>query len=116
MPKLQEGETIDLNTATAEEVASIPNIGMQSARSFVAARPESGFRSWDQVVKQVSGWGPFTVELAEPYCMFGPSSEPEQGEDIEDPDEVEEPEEPQEHEPAPKARRRKRTQPAKVGG
>jgi DNA uptake protein ComE-like DNA-binding protein len=43
MAKLHEGEQIDLNTATVDQVASIPNIGMQSARALTAARPETGF-------------------------------------------------------------------------
>jgi hypothetical protein len=106
MAKLQAGEQIDLNTATVEQVASFPNIGLQSASPFVAARPETGFRVWDEVRKLVSGWGPFTVTLADPYFVFGASTEQVVGEDIEDADEVGEPEE----EPvAQKARRRKRT-------
>ena len=109
--KMQPGETIDLNTATAEQVASIPNIGMQSARALIAARPDEGFEGWDQVVKLTSGWGTFTVELAERYCTFGASSESQLArEDIEDPDEVEE--EPQEKPVSPKARRGKRTRAA----
>jgi DNA uptake protein ComE-like DNA-binding protein len=57
MAKLQEGEQIDLNTATVDQVASIPNIGTQSARVLIAARPDEGFEGWDQVRKLVSGLG-----------------------------------------------------------
>jgi hypothetical protein len=110
MAKLQEGEQIDLNTASVEQVASIPNIGMQSARALIAARPDGGFDGWDQVAKLTPGWGKFTVELAKPYFVFGASTEPQPvGEDIEDRDEVEEP---QEQPVAPKARRRRRTKAA----
>jgi hypothetical protein len=82
---------------------------MQSARVLIAARPDEGFVGLDQVRKLAAGWGPFTVSLAEPYCMFGASSQPQEGEDIEDPDEVQEP---QEQPVAPKARRGKRTKAA----
>jgi DNA uptake protein ComE-like DNA-binding protein len=51
----EEGEQIDLNTATVDQVASIPNIGTQSARVLIAARPDEGFEGWDQVRKLVSG-------------------------------------------------------------
>jgi hypothetical protein len=113
MAKMQSGEQIDLNTASVEDVVRIPNIGQQSARALIAARPDEGFAGWAQVRKLVSGWGPFTVSLAEPYCVFGAGSEPEMaGEDIEDPDVVEQPQEPEEQEPAPKARRRRRTKAA----
>ena len=44
MAKLQEGEQIDLNTATVDQVASIPNIGTRSARVLIAARPRRGLR------------------------------------------------------------------------
>ena len=110
MAKMQPGEQIDLTTASVEDVVRIPNIGKQSARALIAARPEGGFEGWDQVVKLTSGWGKFTVELAKPYCVFGASTEPQvAGEDIDDPDEVEEPEE---QPAAPKARRSKRTRAA----
>jgi hypothetical protein len=46
MAKLQEGEQTDLNTATVDQVASIPNIGTQSARVLIAARPDEGFEGW----------------------------------------------------------------------
>ena len=91
MAKLQEGEQIDLNTATVDQVASIPNIGTRSARVLIAARPDGGFEGWDQVRRLVSGWGPYTISLVKPYCTFGASSQPQPvGEDIEDPDVVEE--------------------------
>ena len=70
MAKSHEGEQIDLNTATVDQVASIPNIGMQSARALIAARPETGFEDLGPLVKLTSGWGKFTVELAKPYCVF----------------------------------------------
>jgi hypothetical protein len=112
MAKLQEGEQIDVNGASVEDVARIPNIGMQSARALIAARPDEGFKGWDQVVELTSGWGTFTVELAEPYCVFGGQTGEHVGGHDQDPDEVGEPEEPQEEPVGPKARRSKRTRAA----
>lgn len=44
------GRRLDLNTATAEELALLPGVGPSLARRIVEAREQGGgFDSWDQV-------------------------------------------------------------------
>jgi hypothetical protein len=49
-------QIFDLNGASETEVAQIPGIGQRAAKALIAARPYSGFASWDEV-DAVSGVG-----------------------------------------------------------
>jgi competence protein ComEA len=57
-PLLTLGGKLNLNGASAEELAQIPGIGRVLAKSLVKARTErKGFRTWEEV-DAVSGVGP----------------------------------------------------------
>ncbi len=44
------GQKLDLNRASAEDLARVPGVGEELARVIVAARErDGGFRSWDEV-------------------------------------------------------------------
>ena len=59
---LARGETIDLNTAPAEEIARLPAIGMSLAKRIVARRSSTGpFRSPSDLEK-VAGVGPALLD------------------------------------------------------
>jgi competence protein ComEA len=59
---LTAGGKLDLNRATAEELAVIPGVGPKLARAIVEARARLGrFNSWDEV-DQVSGVGAGKLE------------------------------------------------------
>jgi competence protein ComEA len=49
-------QIFDLNTANETELAQIPGIGQRAAEALIAARPNSGFASWEEV-DAVSGVG-----------------------------------------------------------
>ena len=46
-----------LNAATADDLTALPGVGTKFADQFIAARPATGFQSWDEVDK-ISGVGP----------------------------------------------------------
>ena len=64
-----QSTTININTATAEELAeSLPGIGEVKARHIVEYREASGgFDSVDELIN-VSGIGEKTLEKLRPYC------------------------------------------------
>jgi DNA uptake protein ComE-like DNA-binding protein len=45
--------TVDLNTASEEELADLPQVGRDRARAIIQNRP---FRNWDEVAR-ISGFG-----------------------------------------------------------
>ena len=56
--RLSLGLKLDLNRATADELALVPSVGPQLARALVAERERLGrFATWDQV-DAVAGVGP----------------------------------------------------------
>ncbi len=61
--------TININTATAEELADfLPGVGEVKAQRIVAYRETAGgFDSVDELL-QVKGIGPKTLEALRPYC------------------------------------------------
>ncbi len=62
-PMLTLGARLNLNDATAEELALIPGIGPTLARALVKERGELGyFRSWEEV-DAVSGVGPTKLDI-----------------------------------------------------
>lgn len=63
-PALTLGVKLDLNRATADDLAVLPGIGPSLARAIVEARAAGGgaFRSWDEV-DAVAGVGPAKLEV-----------------------------------------------------
>lgn len=62
-------ETINVNTATAQELADfLPGVGIVKAESIVAYREAiGGFKSVDELI-EVSGIGESTLEKIRDYC------------------------------------------------
>ena len=61
--QLALGGRLDLNRASAADLAQIPGVGKALARALVEARAEQGaFRSWEEV-DAVSGVGPSKLRL-----------------------------------------------------
>jgi competence protein ComEA len=64
---LREGETLDLNSASREELQRLPRIGPALAERIEAGRP---YRSVDELAR-VSGIGPATLEQLRPFVRVG---------------------------------------------
>ena len=64
-------ERLDLNRASAEELAGLPALGLERARRIVAARrARGGFRSIEELV-DVPGVGAKTVDRLRPHLVVG---------------------------------------------
>ncbi|MCC5842448.1 MAG: helix-hairpin-helix domain-containing protein [Opitutales bacterium] len=63
---LREGETLDLNSASREELQRLPRIGPALAERIEAGRP---YRSVDDLAR-VSGIGPATLEQLRPFVRI----------------------------------------------
>lgn len=48
--KAPAGKKVDLNTATAEELDSLPQIGPARAKAIIEARAKGKFKNWDDFV------------------------------------------------------------------
>lgn len=70
---MEAGERIDANTATAQELARLPRVGMALARRMVADRDSNGPYSTLEELDRVSGVGPGLLRVIGPYLSF-PSS------------------------------------------
>ncbi|MFP2909461.1 ComEA family DNA-binding protein [Pyxidicoccus sp. 3LFB2] len=69
------GRRLDLNTATAEELALLPGVGASLARRIVEARETSGrFASWDEV-DAVSGVGAAKLQTLQAATTLGATSD-----------------------------------------
>lgn len=63
LAQAQEPDRVNLNSATAQELSQLINIGMSRAEAIVAYREQHGpFRSLQELT-QVAGIGERTVEL-----------------------------------------------------
>lgn len=72
VPKLEAGMTLDINTATAEQLQLLPGIGPSRAAAIVEDRASKGpFRTVEDLAR-VSGIGPVTVENVRPYVRIAP--------------------------------------------
>jgi competence protein ComEA len=66
---------VDLNTASAEQLETLPRIGPSTAKAILDHRTRNGpFRSVDDLAK-VPRIGPKTVERLRPYVTVGPAGE-----------------------------------------
>lgn len=65
----QEIRTLNVNTATAEELDSLPGIGPARAAAIVAARQRRPFRRLTDLLR-VPGIGRSTLERLRPYVTF----------------------------------------------
>ncbi|NMO22891.1 helix-hairpin-helix domain-containing protein [Pyxidicoccus fallax] len=67
------GRRLDLNTATAEELALLPGVGPSLARRLVEVREDSGgFTSWDDV-DAVPGVGSAKLQTLQAATVLGAS-------------------------------------------
>jgi competence protein ComEA len=68
---LRPGETIDLNTAPAEEIARLPRIGMSLAKRIVQDRTTRGAFRGLQELDRVPGVGPALLNRLSEWVAFG---------------------------------------------
>ena len=67
---LRAGEKIDPNTATAQELARLPRVGLALAQRIVADRDSSGPFASLEALDRVSGIGPGLLRVVGPYLSF----------------------------------------------
>lgn len=70
--KLEAGRTLDVNTATAEQLQLLPGIGPSRAAAIIAERERNGPYRTVEDLARVRGIGPVTVENLRPYVRIGP--------------------------------------------
>lgn len=71
-PALTLGVRIDLNRASAADLALLPGVGPSLANELVEARTsQGGFRSWDDV-DRVAGVGPAKLEVLKAHGTIRP--------------------------------------------
>src|SRR5438552_10987487 len=68
---LAPGERVDLNTASPEEIARLPRIGMSLAKRIVTDRQAHGLFRGIQELDRVPGIGPALVHLLQEKVRFG---------------------------------------------
>ena len=63
--------TVNVNTATVEELTALPGIGEKRAHAILDARKQKGgFKSVDELT-EVKGIGPANLEKLRPYLRAG---------------------------------------------
>lgn len=74
-PGMLDGEVMNLNTASAEDLTRLPGIGPVKAEAILAWREEhGGFASVEQLL-EVKGIGEATLEGLRPYVTAAPAAE-----------------------------------------
>ena len=66
----EEAYRLELNSATAAELESLPGIGPVLAERILAQREENGPFTGPEDLLAVNGIGPKTLEAIEPYITF----------------------------------------------
>jgi len=69
--KLSPGETIELNAASAEDLARVPGIGKKKAADVVAWRAAHGPFGSIQDLDRVKGFGKKSLQKIAPYLRLG---------------------------------------------
>ncbi len=67
-----QGGRVNINTATADELATLPGIGPTTAQRIVEYRLQHGFFRTIQDIQNVPGIGPTTFEKIRDYITVGP--------------------------------------------
>ena len=74
MRPLEEGERIDLDVASAQELTRLPRIGPGLAKRIIADRARRGPFGSLEALERVSGIGPSGLEALEPFAAFSAPS------------------------------------------
>ncbi|MET0342324.1 MAG: helix-hairpin-helix domain-containing protein [Polyangiales bacterium] len=72
---LRDGRCVDVNRASAVELALLPGVGPQLARALIEARTKAGRFAAPEALRAVRGVGPKTLAKIAPRLCFGPRSE-----------------------------------------
>jgi competence protein ComEA len=68
--------SVNVNTATVEELTALPGIGEKRAQAIVEARKQKGgFKSVDEL-EEVKGIGPANLEKLRPHLRAGTQATP----------------------------------------
>ena len=70
-PAAEGGGLVDLNTATAAELETLPGIGPSTAQNIVAHREENGRFLAVEEIMNVTGIGPAKYEQIKDLIMVG---------------------------------------------
>ncbi len=70
MRPLEEGERIDLDVATAQELNRLPRIGPGLAKRIIADRAQRGPFGSLEALERVSGIGPAVLGAVGPFAVF----------------------------------------------
>lgn len=69
-PGMLEGEQLDLNTASPEDLTRLPGVGEKKAAAIVAYRAENGGFSSVEELTEVEGIGEASLERLTPYVTI----------------------------------------------
>jgi competence protein ComEA len=70
-PAASATSTVNVNTATMDELTALPGIGEKRAQAILEARKQKGgFKSVDELT-EVKGIGPANLEKLRPYLRAG---------------------------------------------
>ena len=70
---LADGERIDLNSASAEEIRRLPGVGQSVAQAIIEERSRTPFAEAGDL-QRVSGIGEVTARRLAPHVSFGPAT------------------------------------------